>query len=83
MWKIINGHWQQFAEGVFGSLGLVVENEHTIVIGEKPSLTRLIDKDKDGWAEYREVVSDAFRFNSNYHEYLHGPARLPVNIGHT
>lgn len=75
IWTVRNGNWQQFAEGVFGSLGLVLNDDNTLVIGEKPGLTRLIDEDGDGWAERREIVSDAFRFNSNYHEYLHGPAK--------
>lgn len=89
VWKVTSGHWQQFAEGVFGSLGLVLDDDNTIVIGEKPGLTRLIDADKDGWAERRENVADQFRFNSNYHEYLHGPAKTPdggylftLNLGH-
>ena len=89
VWKVTNGHWQQFAQGVFGSLGLVVESESSVVIGEKPSLTRLFDKDLDGWSEAREILTDDFRFNSNYHEYLHGPVALKdgaymftLNLGH-
>lgn len=89
VWKIIDNQWQQFAEGVFDSLGLVVDDENTIVIGEKPGLTRLQDRNKDGWAESRDVVSDQFMFNSNYHEYLHGPIKnskgeyfYTLNLGH-
>lgn len=90
VWKVTNNQWQQFAEGVFDSLGVVVEQENTIVIGEKPGLTRLRDENNDGWAESRENVSDHFMFNSNYHEYLHGPIRtsrgeyvFTLNLGHS
>lgn len=89
VWKISNGQWQQFAEGVFGSLGLVVDSSNSVVIGEKPGLTKLIDKDNDGWAESRQNLTDQFRFNGNYHEYLHGPALakdgsllFTLNLGH-
>lgn len=90
VWKITDNKWQQFSEGVFDSLGLVVDDENTIVVGEKPSLTRFFDTDNNGWADKREVVSDKFRFNSNYHEYLHGPIKLNdgsyiynLNLGHS
>ncbi|MGJ8693732.1 MAG: family 16 glycoside hydrolase [Thalassotalea sp.] len=89
VWKITDNKWQQFAEGTFDSLGLKVENEHSIMVGEKPGLTRMLDSDQDGWAEKRLNVSDGFRFNANYHEYLHGPVKLPnneylytLNLGH-
>lgn len=89
VWKVKNNHWQQFAEGIFGSLGVIIDSDNAIVIGEKPGLTRLIDKDADGWAESRQLVTDQFRFNSNYHEYLHGPALgkdgaywFTLNLGH-
>ena len=89
VWKITDGKWQQFAEGIFDSMGLVVEDENQIIVGEKAGLTRLIDKDNDGWAEQREVVSDQFRFHANYHAYLHGPVKLldgsllyNLNLGH-
>ena len=90
VWKITDNQWQQYAEGTFDSLGLVIDDEHTVVVGEKPSLTRFYDSNQDGWAEKREVVSDKFRFNSNYHEYLHGPIKLRdgsyiynLNLGHS
>ncbi|EWH08974.1 hypothetical protein DS2_14859 [Catenovulum agarivorans DS-2] len=89
IWKVTNGKWRQFAEGLFDSMGVVVENEDQIVVGEKGGLYRYIDQNKDGWADVRYLVSNAFRFNSNYHEYLHGPIKLHdgslmfnLNLGH-
>jgi hypothetical protein len=75
VWKIYKGEWHLFAEGTYESLGLVAENENTIVLGEKTGLMRLTDTDGDHWADNRENVSDHFRFNGNYHEYLHGPVK--------
>ena len=89
VWKITDNYWQQFAEGIFDSLGVVVDSENTIVVGEKTGLTRLVDKDADGWADSRFNLSDSFTFNSNYHEYLHGPIKTldngylyTLNLGH-
>ena len=73
VWKVVNDKWFLFSEGHYDSLGLVIESENSIVIGEKPGLTRLIDSDGDNWADKRENISDQFRFSGNYHEYLHGP----------
>ena len=73
VWKVIGDKWFLFSEGHYDSLNLVIESEHSIVIGEKPGLTRLIDSDGDNWADKRENISDHFRFCGNYHEYLHGP----------
>ena len=73
VWKVVKGEWHLFSEGHYDSLGLIIESENSIVLGEKPGLVRLIDKDGDHWAEKRENVSDHFRFYGNYHEYLHGP----------
>jgi hypothetical protein len=75
VWKIVNGEWTLFAEGVFESLGLIAESEDRVLIGEKPGLTLLIDDDGDHWAESRQNISDQFRFAGNYHSYLHGPVK--------
>jgi len=75
IWKVVDGKWHLFAEGAYESIGLVVNSEKDIVIGEKAGLTRLIDSDGDHWAEKRENITDKFRFNGDYHEYLHGPIK--------
>ncbi|MDD7983498.1 DUF1080 domain-containing protein [Lentisphaera marina] len=80
IWKVVNGEWFLFSEGHYDSLSLVIESENSVVIGEKPGLTRLIDTDGDNWSDKRENVSDHFRFCGNYHEYLHGP--IPYKGGY-
>jgi len=75
IWKIVDQKWHLFAEGAYESIGLVVNSESDIVIGEKTGLTRLIDKDGDNWSEKRINLTDQFRFNGDYHEYLHGPIK--------
>jgi len=75
VWKIKNGQWHQFAEGTYESLGIIAESENSVVIGEKTGLMRLTDEDSDNWADFRENISDHFRFTGNYHEYLHGPVK--------
>ena len=77
IWRIRNQKWELFAEGTYECLGLVIEDDagDTIVIGQKPELTRLRDVDHDGRADEFLTVCDDFGFHGNYHEYTHGPAR--------
>ncbi|GHC40226.1 c-type cytochrome [Roseibacillus persicicus] len=89
LWKLKDGTWTQIAEGLLDSLGLIIEDEKTIVVGQKPELTRLRDVDGDGWFDRYETIWDDFLFTHNYHEYLHGPAKgtdgnyyVQLNLGH-
>jgi hypothetical protein len=77
IWRIKDHQWQQFAEGTFECLGLCIEDEagDTVVIGQKPELTRLRDLDHDGRADEFMTVCDDYGFHGNYHEYTHGPVR--------
>ncbi len=77
VWRIRDGKWSLFAEGIYESLGVVIEDDKgdRIVISQKPEITRLIDSDKDGRADIFETVCDDFGFHANYHEYTHGPVR--------
>jgi len=76
IWKIENGKWKKYSEGFFDSLGLVLEEDDSIVVGDKSGLYKLSDEDKDGWAEKRQVLNEQFRFTGVYHEYLHGPVKI-------
>ncbi|MBK1831903.1 DUF1080 domain-containing protein [Verrucomicrobiaceae bacterium R5-34] len=88
VWKVVDGHWHLFAEGAYESIGMVVNSSDDVVIGEKAGLTRLIDRDHDHWAEKRVNITDKFRFNGGYHEYLHGPIKrdgeylFTLNLSH-
>ncbi|MDB4562872.1 hypothetical protein N9113_04550 [Akkermansiaceae bacterium] len=75
LWKLKNGLWAQIAEGLLDALGVIVESESEIIVGQKPELTRLRDEDGDGWMDHYETLSDDFQITANYHEYLHGPAK--------
>lgn len=77
IWRIIKGEWHLFAEGIFDSLGVVVEDKKglSVVVGQKAELTRITDTNGDGLADKFETMYDAHSFHSNYHTYLHGPAR--------
>lgn len=77
IWRLVGGQWQLFAEGLFDTLGVQVEDEHGLVVvaGQKAELTRIRDTNGDGIADSYETVTDAFSYHGNYHSYLHGPVR--------
>jgi len=77
VWRIRNGEWSLFAEGIYESLGVCIEDDKgdVIVITQKPELTRISDKNGDGRADEFQTVSDDYGFHGNYHEYTHGPVR--------
>lgn len=78
LWRLVNGEWHQFAEGLFDTLGVIAEDAKglTVVAGQKAELTRIRDTNGDGRADVYETLFDAHSFHSNYHTYMHGPARL-------
>ncbi len=80
IWRIVDGEWRLFAEGLFDSLGVVVEDEAgwVVVAGHKAGVSRISDTNGDGVADRYEVLTDAFSYHGNYHSYLHGPVRDPA-----
>ena len=89
IWRLAKGVWQPFAEGLFDSLGIQVEDEHgyVVVAGQKAELTRISDINGDGLADRYETMADGFGYNGNYHSYMHGPIRdaqgdyiIPLNL---
>lgn len=77
IWRIVNGEWRLFAEGIFDSLGVVIEDKKglTLVVGQKAELTRLTDTNGDGMADRFDTLYDLHSYHGNYHTYLHGPVR--------
>lgn len=77
IWRIVKGEWRLFAEGIFDSLGVVIEDKKglSLVVGQKAELTRVTDTNGDGLADKFDTLFDAHSYHGNYHTYLHGPAR--------
>lgn len=67
--------WKLFASGLHEPLGILVENDHQILVAQRPELTRLKDTNRDGVADEFETVLDLFGVSGNYHEYHYGPVR--------
>ncbi len=77
IWRLVGNEWRLFAEGLFDSLGVVVEDGKGLVVvaGQKAELTRISDTNGDGIADKYETLFDAHSYHGNYHTYLHGPVR--------
>ncbi len=69
--------WKIFAEGLHEPLGLLVENESSMLVMQRPELTRLRDTDSDGVCDSYETLWDGFGMSGNYHEFAFGPVRAP------
>jgi mono/diheme cytochrome c family protein len=79
IWRLVDGEWRQFAEGLFDSLGVVAEDGKglTVVAGQKAELSRIRDTNGDGIADDYQTLFDANSYHGNYHNYMHGPVRAP------
>jgi hypothetical protein len=77
IWRLVDDEWRPFAEGLFDSLGVVVEDGKglRVVAGQKAELTRISDTNGDGIADKYETLFDAHSYHGNYHSYMHGPVR--------
>ena len=69
--------WQIFAEGLHEPLGILVESAASILVMQRPELTRLRDTDGDGVCDSYETLWDGFGLSGNYHEFAFGPVRTP------
>lgn len=64
--------WKLFASGLHEPLGIYVEEEGTILVIQRSELTRLHDTDRDGLADFYELVSNDWGMTGNYHEFTFG-----------
>lgn len=66
--------WQHFAHGLHEPLGLFELADGSLVTTQMAELTRLVDEDNDGKADFYQNISDDFGLSGNYHEFAFGPA---------
>ena len=64
--------WSLFAEGLHEPLGIYAEKGGTVVVVQRPEITRLHDTDGDGKADFYETVCDDWGVSGNYHEFTFG-----------
>lgn len=69
--------WKIFAEGLHEPLGVLPGKDGSLLVMQRPELTRLRDTDGDGVADSYETVFDDFGMTGNYHEFAFGPVRGP------
>lgn len=75
VWKYNNETWTKFAEGLHEPTGLMCDDDGSIVITQKPEMTRLRDNNNDGIADDYILMADSWEFHDNYHEYNFGPVK--------
>jgi hypothetical protein len=78
----------RFASGLHEALGMVVEDNNTVFITQRPELTKLVDKNGDGRADEFNTICDKWGVSGDYHEFAFGPARdkdgnffVTLNVG--
>lgn len=69
--------WKIFAQGLHEPLGVLAEKDGSILVMQRPELTRLRDTTGAGVADSYETVWDDFGLSGNYHEFAFGPVRGP------
>lgn len=67
--------WTLFASGLHEPLGLLIISDSEMLVMQRPELTRVVDTDGDGNADFYETVTDDFGMTGNYHEWNYGPVR--------
>jgi hypothetical protein len=69
--------WSIFAEGLHEPLGILEEADGSLLVMQRPELTRLRDTTGSGKADSYESVLNDFGMTGNYHEFAFGPVRAP------
>jgi hypothetical protein len=67
--------WSLFASGLQEPLGMLADEDGSILVMQRAELTRLKDTDGDGTADEYLTVFDGFGMSGNYHEFAYGPAK--------
>jgi len=64
--------WRLFASGLHEPLGIYAEDDGSILVIQRPELTRLKDTDGDGKADVYQTLCDDWGLSGNYHEFTFG-----------
>jgi hypothetical protein len=72
VWIYKKNLWTKFAEGLHDPCGLVVNEDGSVVVTQKPEMTHLIDSNNDGKADLYLPLTREFKFHNNYHEFHFG-----------
>lgn len=64
----------RFASGLHEALGMHVLDNNTVLVVQRPELTRVSDTNGDGVADRYATVCDQWGVSGDYHEYAFGPA---------
>ncbi|MGJ8679076.1 DUF7133 domain-containing protein [Paraglaciecola sp.] len=75
VWKLNGDNWTKFAEGLHEPTGLLVDDDGSIIVAQKPEFTRLIDTNNDGQADEYLMLAGDWDFHDNYHEFTFGPVK--------
>lgn len=75
VWKLANKQWSMFADGLHEPTGLMIDDDGSVIIAQKPELTRLLDVNQDGIADEYIKIADDWTFHDNYHEFNFGPVK--------
>jgi hypothetical protein len=78
----------RFATGLHEPLGLLVEPDGSLLVTQRPELTRLVDRNSDDVADDFITICDRWGVSGGYHEYAFGPAKdaqgnffITLNVG--
>ncbi|WP_440875093.1 DUF7133 domain-containing protein [Thalassotalea sp. PLHSN55] len=75
VWRYTNEQWFKFAEGLHEPTGLLIDDDGSVLVAQKPELTRLTDTNNDGISDSYEYVAGDWEFHDNYHEFTFGPVK--------
>ena len=82
------GSSHRYAAGLHEPLGIHVEDDHNIVVIQRPELTKISDRSKNDIADEFTTICDSWGISGGYHEYAFGPAKdkagnffVTLNVG--
>jgi putative heme-binding domain-containing protein len=74
--------WKRFATGLHQALGLTIKDDQIFVLG-RDQITRLVDLDQNGEADFHECVSNVYETSPGGHDFICGLERDPAGRFYT